>query len=820
MRPHESIIEGLGAFKERFVFNWKERSGTVAIVAPSGTGKSIFLGIPMGVLYKTFVYYPDLYNLLTIGGNGKGYISYTFEDKGIIYRAERYINGRAKTKTQTATLTIVATGEVIAGPKEKDFRRKVDALFGTVRTIMATSFLAQTKFGDLIGTPGESDLGALRRGVFKDLLRAESFDVIAKGSGKIRSGLEGTAKEKAAQLAADPDFESLLAQAIRDGDTASRKAKGHEADVKRGIERLEAALQAKAGIVRDDGSLQRDIDNSEAADDRVISIFNDLNDKRDELHRLEKIVEGIEKHGQDVKKRTLLQVKESALTTEQALYERSKEFAGALSKAKGLASALETREEPSIDTNALSKELEDVANEYKAAKAKNGLAEKTNVTLRNDRWRAQSHIDKRNVRIESSQDRLDANPGVLFGDKCKECPQVADLASLPDEIAGWKSEIETLEESLRVIPEEEKIQDLEPIIARGEECRAARKEVEQYEADAPKRERHAAAVVDMETAKNAQSEFLQGIDGFKSLIDHTEQIEDTRKDIEDLSGAAAKLTVSEETEKEIPSAQSDLGTARDNLDTAKADAEKAKGFADVARKALENRGQAEKDADEWIEKCTEAKANAEKQLETCRINAAGFTSDIERYEESSEASTKKRTDIAELERDISAFKDLGECFGANGVLKLLIDDAAPAIQEHANTLMDIATEGRWSVRIATLRLKSDGSSMEAFDIMITDDCGERDALEYSGGEAQLIRIIFRIAVAMWNGNVHGQQPECLALDEAPDQIGEDGKNGTKVCKDDLMRVLTHMESQFDLIQIVTHDPGIGAKTRSSILLEV
>ena len=168
--------------------------------------------------------------------------------------------------------------------------------------------------------------------------------------------------------------------------------------------------------------------------------------------------------------------------------------------------------------------------------------------------------------------------------------------------------------------------------------------------------------------------------------------------------------------------------------------------------------------------------------------------------------------IGELGMKLEGLRLLRQCFGPHGVRQILMDAVAPELEAIADDLFQRATDGQQRLRIATQTANKDGSLAETFDILIQDGRGERDVLEHSGGELQLIRILFRIAVVLWIGRLRGQKADCLFLDEAFDQLGTKGTN-------EMLAILEYLRDHFGLIVVITHDPAIGSRLGSMVWLD-
>ena len=96
--------------------------------------------------------------------------------------------------------------------------------------------------------------------------------------------------------------------------------------------------------------------------------------------------------------------------------------------------------------------------------------------------------------------------------------------------------------------------------------------------------------------------------------------------------------------------------------------------------------------------------------------------------------------------------------------------------------------------------------------MVQDQRGERDVLRYSGGELKLILILFRIAVAIWSGEIHNSTFYMLAMDETFDSLGAEGA-------EDLLRVLDYLSDRISFLIVVTHDPALADLFRSQIRMK-
>lgn len=163
-------------------------------------------------------------------------------------------------------------------------------------------------------------------------------------------------------------------------------------------------------------------------------------------------------------------------------------------------------------------------------------------------------------------------------------------------------------------------------------------------------------------------------------------------------------------------------------------------------------------------------------------------------EQKRELSTERR----ELRERVQRLKMLEKACGRNGVQALLIEQALPEIEEHANTLLERLTGGNMRVSFETQRrLKSRDALAETLDIRIADREGERPYDNYSGGEQFRVNFAIRLALSQLLAKRAGARLQTLVIDEgfgSQDPIG----------RQRLVEAINTIREDFACILVITH----------------
>ncbi len=150
---------------------------------------------------------------------------------------------------------------------------------------------------------------------------------------------------------------------------------------------------------------------------------------------------------------------------------------------------------------------------------------------------------------------------------------------------------------------------------------------------------------------------------------------------------------------------------------------------------------------------------------------------------------------------IARYKKLEVAFSKNGVPALLIEQALPQIQEHANTLLDRLTNGSMSIRFETqmeYKDKKRQDKKETLDIKINDLYGNSRSYEmFSGGEAFRINFAIRIALSQVLASRSGAKLQTLVIDEGFGSQDSEGRQR-------LIDVISRIKNDFAKILIITH----------------
>lgn len=160
-----------------------------------------------------------------------------------------------------------------------------------------------------------------------------------------------------------------------------------------------------------------------------------------------------------------------------------------------------------------------------------------------------------------------------------------------------------------------------------------------------------------------------------------------------------------------------------------------------------------------------------------------------------------QSELDQLVVEISRYQKLEEAFGKNGVPALLIEQALPEIQAHANELLDRLTLGQLSIHFETqseYKDKKRQDKKETLDILINDANGHTRAYEmFSGGEAFRINFAIRLALSQVLAKRSGARLQTLVIDEG---FGSQDITG----RSRLVETINLVQKDFSKILIITH----------------
>ncbi|MCP4423001.1 MAG: SMC family ATPase [Chloroflexi bacterium] len=157
-----------------------------------------------------------------------------------------------------------------------------------------------------------------------------------------------------------------------------------------------------------------------------------------------------------------------------------------------------------------------------------------------------------------------------------------------------------------------------------------------------------------------------------------------------------------------------------------------------------------------------------------------------------------KSDRAGIALQVQRLKLLEKACGRDGVQALLIEQALPEIEDHANDLLDRLTNGDMRVSFETQRaLKSREGMAETLDIQIRDSAGERPYANFSGGEQFRINFAIRLALSQILAKRAGARLQTLVIDEG---FGSQDPNG----RQRLVEAINAIQDDFKRILVITH----------------
>ncbi|HNR02149.1 MAG TPA: SMC family ATPase [Anaerolineaceae bacterium] len=153
-----------------------------------------------------------------------------------------------------------------------------------------------------------------------------------------------------------------------------------------------------------------------------------------------------------------------------------------------------------------------------------------------------------------------------------------------------------------------------------------------------------------------------------------------------------------------------------------------------------------------------------------------------------------------LNSRITDLKTLERAFGKDGIPALLIEQALPDIESHANEILDRLSSGSMSISFETQREFKDKKRedrRETLDILIRDPAGERPYELFSGGEAFRVNFAIRLALSRVLAHRAGARLQTLVIDEGFGSQDADGRQR-------LVEAINLVGAEFEKILVITH----------------
>jgi len=159
---------------------------------------------------------------------------------------------------------------------------------------------------------------------------------------------------------------------------------------------------------------------------------------------------------------------------------------------------------------------------------------------------------------------------------------------------------------------------------------------------------------------------------------------------------------------------------------------------------------------------------------------------------------ERRSELQRVLLERSIYQELTQAFGKKGLQAMLIETAIPEIEDEANRLLGILTDGRMRVSFQTHRgARSGDATIETLDIVIRDELGERPYELYSGGEAFRVNFAIRIALSKLLARRAGARLQTLVVDEGFGSQDEQGRER-------LVDAIRAIQTEFEKIFVITH----------------
>ncbi|MEW6223221.1 MAG: SMC family ATPase [Chloroflexota bacterium] len=159
--------------------------------------------------------------------------------------------------------------------------------------------------------------------------------------------------------------------------------------------------------------------------------------------------------------------------------------------------------------------------------------------------------------------------------------------------------------------------------------------------------------------------------------------------------------------------------------------------------------------------------------------------------------------IAALDAEVGVLRRLVAAFGVTGIPARIIEGVLPELEAHANELLADLRPGM-SLAIRAQRAKKDGSGVvEALDLVVRDDAGERPLALFSGGERMSVSLALAVGLSRLVARRAGTAIRTLVIDE-PDGLDADARRAFGQA----LRVLAH-RGELERVVLVSHHEDLA-----------
>jgi len=252
--------------------------------------------------------------------------------------------------------------------------------------------------------------------------------------------------------------------------------------------------------------------------------------------------------------------------------------------------------------------------------------------------------------------------------------------------------------------------------------------------------------------------------------------------------AAAELAVSQRSDIERQIARLDTERAERAAEVERASSTDEQAMnAMVAETAASEARQAREAAEKSVTEAERLHARAEAVLE-----------DVARRAEQARGELETAAMYAETARQLDRTAEA--CALAP---TLVIEKAIPVLELEANRVLGAISTRGMRLRIETQATTDDGGQREVMRFVVTDDVGEREYEDFSGGEQFRIDIALRLGLARLLADREGVPVEWLLIDEGG--FGALDVSGIDALKD----TVTGLQRLYPLVLVVTHIDAVA-----------